>query len=163
MVSATDNHKNSSSDNSDFTVTGVTFLGSEDVHAIAYADGTPAICLRARTAPARCKPTGVESVALTTRDGGAITTNVASNGNLIQGLDASGKLVFEIRLTPATGKWEFYQHQPMNGTANDLIDFTYRVTDADGDQVTRPVPGRRRSRPAPPWSSKTTTPARQAC
>ena len=134
VVSATDNHKNSSSDNSDFTVTGVTFLGSEDVHAIAYADGTLQYAYGA-DGPGTLQLTGVES-GLTTRDGGAITTNVASNGNLIQGLDASGKLVFEIRLTPATGKWEFYQYQPMNGTANDLIDFTYRVTDADGDQVT---------------------------
>jgi VCBS repeat-containing protein len=134
VVSATDNHKHSSSDNSDFTVTGVTFLGSEDVHAIAYADGTLQYAYGA-DGPGTLQLTGVEN-GLTTRDGGAITTNVASNGNLIQGLDASGNLVFEIRLTPATGKWEFYQYQPMNGTANDLIDFTYRVTDADGDYAT---------------------------
>ncbi|MGE8614432.1 MAG: type I secretion C-terminal target domain-containing protein, partial [Achromobacter veterisilvae] len=134
VVSATDNHKHSSSDNSDFTVTGVTFLGSEDVHAIAYADGTLQYAYGA-DGPGTLQLTGVES-GLTTRDGGAITTNVASNGNLIQGLDASGNLVFEIRLTPATGKWEFYQYQPMNGTADDLIDFTYRVTDADGDYAT---------------------------
>jgi|GEM_PF-1891927 len=131
VVSATDNHKNSSSDNSDFTVTGVTFLGSQDVHAIAYADGNLQFAYGA-DGPGTLKLTGVES-GLTTRDGGAIKTNVASNGNLIQGLDASGNLVFEIRLTPATGKWEFYQYQPMNGTANKLIDFTYQVTDADGD------------------------------
>ncbi|MFD4839916.1 retention module-containing protein [Achromobacter sp. NPDC058515] len=131
VVSATDNHKNSSSDNSDFTVTGVTFLGSQDVQAIAYADGNLQYAYGADGA-GKLQLTGVES-GLTTRDGGAITTNVAANGNLIQGLDASGNLVFEIRLTPATGKWEFFQYQPMNGTANDLIDFTYRVTDADGD------------------------------
>jgi len=131
VVSATDNHKNSSSDNSDFTVTGVTFLGSQDVHAIAYADGNLQFAYGA-DGPGTLKLTGVES-GLTTRDGGAIKTNVAANGNLIQGLDASGNLVFEIRLTPATGKWEFYQYQPMNGTANKLIDFTYQVTDADGD------------------------------
>ncbi|UDG77430.1 retention module-containing protein [Achromobacter sp. 77] len=131
VVSATDNHKNSSSDNSDFTVTGVTFLGSQDVHAIAYADGNLQFAYGA-DGPGTLKLTGVES-GLTTRDGGAIKTNVAANGNLIQGLDASGNLVFEIRLTPATGKWEFYQYQSMNGTANKLIDFTYQVTDADGD------------------------------
>ncbi|QVQ29128.1 retention module-containing protein [Achromobacter deleyi] len=131
VVSATDNHKNSSSDNSDFTVTGVTFLGSQDVHAIAYADGTLQYAYGA-DGPGNLQLTGVEG-GLTTRDGGAIKTNVAANGNLIQGLDSSGNLVFEIRLTPATGKWEFFQYQPMNGTANDLIDFTYRVTDADGD------------------------------
>ncbi|SEK07395.1 type I secretion C-terminal target domain-containing protein, partial [Achromobacter sp. NFACC18-2] len=131
VVSATDNHKNSSSDNSDFTVTGVTFLGSQDVHAIAYADGNLQYAYGADGA-GTLQLTGVES-GLTTRDGGAIKTNVAANGNLIQGLDSSGNLVFEIRLTPATGKWEFYQYQPMNGTANDLIDFTYQVKDADGD------------------------------
>ena len=134
VVSATDNHKNSSSDNSDFTVTGVTFLGSQDVHAIAYADGTLSYAYGA-DGPGKLQLMGVES-GLTTRDGGAITTNVATNGNLIQGLDSSGNLVFEIRLTPATGKWEFYQYQPMNGTADGLIDFTYRATDADGDYAT---------------------------
>src|SRR5690606_28865310 len=102
VVSATDNHKNSSSDNSDFTVTGVTFLGSQNVHAIAYADGTLSYAYGA-DGPGKLQLMGVES-GLTTRDGGAITTNVATNGNLIQGLDSSGNLVFEIRLTPATGK-----------------------------------------------------------
>ena len=111
--------------------TGVTFLGSQDVHAIAYADGNLQYAYGADGA-GTLQLTGVES-GLTTRDGGAIKTNVAANGNLIQGLDSSGNLVFEIRLTPATGKWEFYQYQPMNGTANDLIDFTYQVKDADGD------------------------------
>ncbi|WP_447918950.1 retention module-containing protein [Achromobacter aegrifaciens] len=133
VISATDNHKNSSSDNSDFTVTGITFLGSDSVQAIAYGNGTLNYAYGAD---------GAGTLALTdaegglkTRDGSNITVKV-SNGTLIEGRDPSGNLVFEMRLTPATGKWEFYQYQPMQGTADGKIDFTYKVTDADGDATT---------------------------
>ncbi|MGS1106654.1 retention module-containing protein [Achromobacter anxifer] len=130
VISATDNHKNSSSDNSDFTVTGITFLGSDSVQAIAYGEGTLNYGYGADGA-GRLELTGAEG-GLKTRDGANITVKL-SNGNLIEGRDPSGNLVFEMRLTPATGKWEFYQYQPMQGTADGKLDFTYKVTDADGD------------------------------
>ncbi|WP_333903325.1 type I secretion C-terminal target domain-containing protein, partial [Achromobacter insolitus] len=133
VISATDNHKNSSNDNSDFTVTGITFLGSEAVQAIAYGEGTLNYAYGA-DGPGRLELTGAEG-GLKTRDGSDITVKL-SNGNLIEGRDPSGNLVFEMRLTPATGKWEFYQYQPMNGTADGMLDFTYKVTDADGDYTT---------------------------
>jgi hypothetical protein len=132
VISATDNHKNSSSDNSDFTVTGITFLGSNTVQAIAYGEGTLNYGYGADGA-GRLELTGAEG-GLKTRDGANITTTL-SNGNLIEGRDPSGNLIFEMRLTPATGKWEFYQYQPMQGTADGKLDFTYKVTDADGDST----------------------------
>ncbi|WP_220458827.1 type I secretion C-terminal target domain-containing protein [Comamonas testosteroni] len=132
VISATDNHKNSSSDNSDFTVTGITFLGSNTVQAIAYGEGTLNYGYGADGA-GRLELTGAEG-GLKTRDGANITTTL-SNGNLIEGRDPSGNLIFEMRLTPATGKWEFYQYQPMQGTADGKLDFNYKVTDADGDST----------------------------
>ncbi|MEQ6473021.1 VWA domain-containing protein, partial [Comamonas sp. wu1-DMT] len=132
VISATDNHKDSSSDNSDFTVTGITFLGSNTVQAIAYGEGTLNYGYGADGA-GRLELTGAEG-GLKTRDGANITTTL-SNGNLIEGRDPSGNLIFEMRLTPATGKWEFYQYQPMQGTADGKLDFTYKVTDADGDST----------------------------
>ncbi|TYK76672.1 retention module-containing protein [Comamonas sp. Z1] len=132
VISATDNHKSSSSDNSDFTVTGITFLGSNTVQAIAYGEGTLNYGYGADGA-GRLELTGAEG-GLKTRDGANITTTL-SNGNLIEGRDPSGNLIFEMRLTPATGKWEFYQYQPMQGTADGKLDFTYKVTDADGDST----------------------------
>ncbi|MDR7948927.1 type I secretion C-terminal target domain-containing protein, partial [Achromobacter aegrifaciens] len=133
VISATDNHKNSSSDNSDFTVTGITFLGSNTVQAIAYGEGTLNYGYGADGA-GRLELTGAEG-GLKTREGANITTTL-SNGNLIEGRDPSGNLIFEMRLTPATGKWEFYQYKPMQGTADGKLDFTYKVTDADGDSTT---------------------------
>ena len=132
VISATDNHKNSSSDNSDFTVTGITFLGSNTVQAIAYGEGTLNYGYGADGA-GRLELTGAEG-GLKTREGANITTTL-SNGNLIEGRDPSGNLIFEMRLTPATGKWEFYQYKPMQGTADGKLDFTYKVTDADGDST----------------------------
>ncbi|WP_177340851.1 type I secretion C-terminal target domain-containing protein [Comamonas thiooxydans] len=132
VISATDNHKNSSSDNSDFTVTGITFLGSNTVQAIAYGEGTLNYGYGADGA-GRLELTGAEG-GLKTREGANITTTL-SNGNLIEGRDPSGNLIFEMRLTPATGKWEFFQYKPMQGTADGKLDFTYKVTDADGDST----------------------------
>src|SRR5690606_23917472 len=51
------------------------------------------------------------------------------------GKDSDGRLVYEIRLTPSTGKWEFYQYQGMNKTGDGQIDFNYLISDADGDGV----------------------------
>ncbi|MGD8111839.1 VWA domain-containing protein, partial [Vibrio sp. TRT 17S01] len=83
------------------------------------------------------KLTGAES-GLQTADGSNITISIDSqNPNRLLGRDENGELVFDVQLTPATGKWEYLQYKPMTNPQGDGdIDFTFTVVDGDGDSVT---------------------------
>ncbi|OOF29848.1 hypothetical protein BZJ20_13965, partial [Salinivibrio proteolyticus] len=133
-IEATDNGNRNGPDNSDLTVKSITFTGASDQQAIAIADGTLQYHAGA-DGLGSLKLTGVED-GLRTAEGLAITTRFDGNNRLIA-TDENGALVFEVQLTPATGKWEFYQYQVVQTPEGDAdIDFSYQVTDGDGDSAT---------------------------
>ncbi|OOF19371.1 hypothetical protein BZG79_02155, partial [Salinivibrio sp. MA427] len=130
-IEATDNGNRSSQDNSDLTVKSITFTGASDEQAIAVADGT----LQYHAGADGLDSIMLEGIedGLFTAQGLAITTQFDGNNRLIA-TDENGALVFEVQLTPATGKWEFYQYQVMQAPEGDSdIDFSYKVVDGDGD------------------------------
>src|SRR5690606_39135568 len=131
VLKALDNGKpHTHNDNSDFTVTSVEFLGTSEVKAFASATGNLDYQYGADGA-GDIVLTGVED-GLKTWKGDDVTSTLV-NANLIQGRDGNNALVYEIRLTPATGKWELFQYQHMAEGNDGKIDFTFKVTDADGD------------------------------
>ncbi|WP_131826049.1 hypothetical protein [Salinivibrio kushneri] len=134
-IEATDNgNRDYTGDNSDLTVKSITFTGASDEQAIAVADGTLQYHAGADELGS-LKLTGVED-GLRTEQGLAITTELDGNNRLIA-TDENGALVFEVQLTPATGKWEFYQYQVVQTPEGDAdIDFSYNVVDGDGDSAT---------------------------
>ncbi|PCE68033.1 Ig-like domain-containing protein [Salinivibrio sp. YCSC6] len=133
-IEATDNGNRNGPDNSDLTVKSITFTGASDQQAIAVADGTLQYHAGA-DGLGSLKITGVE-YGLRTAEGLAITTRFDGNNRLIA-TDENGALVFEVQLTPATGKWEFYQYQVVQTPEGDAdIDFSYQVVDGDGDSAT---------------------------
>ncbi|MGB6242546.1 MAG: type I secretion C-terminal target domain-containing protein [Castellaniella sp.] len=121
----------SHADNSDFAVKSITFLGTSEAQPIAYAHGTIALAYGA-DGPGDLNLTGAEA-GLKTASGLDVTSTVSANGNTITGRDSNGNLVYEIRLTPADGKWEFYQYQAMDKTTDGHVDFNYSLSDRDGD------------------------------
>ncbi|OOF22277.1 hypothetical protein BZJ17_07020 [Salinivibrio sp. IB574] len=133
-IEATDNGNRNGPDNSDLTVKSITFTGASDQQAIAVADGTLQYHAGA-DGLGSLKITGLED-GLRTAEGLAITTRSDGNNRLIA-TDENGALVFEVQLTPATGKWEFYQYQVVQTPEGDAdIDFSYQVVDGDGDSAT---------------------------
>ncbi|WP_131826436.1 hypothetical protein [Salinivibrio sp. MA607] len=131
-IEATDNeNRDDTGDNSDLTVKSITFTGASDEQAIAVADGT----LQYHAGADGLDSIMLEGIedGLFTAQGLAITTQFDGNNRLIA-TDENGALVFEVQLTPATGKWEFYQYQVMQAPEGDSdIDFSYKVVDGDGD------------------------------
>ncbi|MFC3624614.1 type I secretion C-terminal target domain-containing protein, partial [Vogesella amnigena] len=134
VLAATGNGNGAGSeDNSDFTLKSITFFGSETQQAIATASGTLAVDWGADGKGA-LELVGGEA-GLRTASGSLITISSDGSNHLI-GMDADGKLVFEVQLTPATGKWEFFQYQKVQTPAGDGdIDFTVKASDADGDYI----------------------------
>ncbi|MDC0611623.1 Ig-like domain-containing protein, partial [Vibrio sp.] len=138
IIEATDNGNRSSYDNSDFTITSINFIGASDSTPIASTSGTVEYDYGADGASETngLKLNGVSST-LTTLRGEAVTVSVENDGNRLVGTDESGDIVFEVQLTPATGEWEFYQYQQLG--EGQTVDFTYTVTDYDGDTATGDV------------------------
>ncbi len=133
VLMATDNGNDGPGDNSDFTVKSIQFLGDSHGQEIAYAKGTLDFGYGADGA-GKLELTGAED-GLKTYTGHDI--RMETSDSLIQGFDAvTGDLVFDVRLTPSTGLWEFYQYQSMQGTSDGKVDFSYKVTDGDGDGTT---------------------------
>lgn len=136
VLEATGNGNGASSeDNSDFTLKSITFIGADDLQAIATASGTLNVQWGADGQGSLVLLGGEDG--LKTLSGSDITVQAdAANPNRLLGRDEDGNLVFEVQLTPATGKWEFYQYQKMQAPSGDGdIDFTIRATDGDGDYI----------------------------
>jgi len=124
-------------DNSDFTVKSITFSGSSEAQPIASADGIINFEYGADGKGSIELLASGESQ-LRTTDGKLVTLSIdSSNSNHLLAHDSDGNLVFEVQLTPATGKWEFFQYESMQAPIGDGdIDIQVRVTDADGDFTT---------------------------
>ncbi|MFM2585050.1 Calx-beta domain-containing protein [Vibrio campbellii] len=119
-------------DNSDFTVKSITFTGADSVIPIATAEGNLG-ALYGADGPGSIVLNGAES-GLETLDDEAISVTIdPQNPNRLVG-EANGELAFEVQLTPSTGKWEFFQYVPLTSPSGDGdIDFSYTITDNDGD------------------------------
>ncbi|MEI6859034.1 MAG: type I secretion C-terminal target domain-containing protein, partial [Shewanella sp.] len=133
VIKATDNGINNSTDNSDFTITSIEFLGTTDDQAIGYATGTVDIQWGAD---------GIGSLAFIGTDENALLTStgeeilITQSSNTLQGQTAAGELIFIVEFTPSTGQWEFYQYQDIQDPEDGQIDFNVVTTDGDGDTTT---------------------------
>ena len=136
IVKATDNGKNNSNDNSDFTIKGVEFIG-EQADVIAYANGEFE-ALWGADGPGSLELLSVASGELRTIEGLLISTQLSAN--TIQGVDENNNVVFEFVFTPATGEWDFLQYVEIQvgGNSSELI-FNVQVTDGDGDNTVSTV------------------------
>ncbi|EDQ02608.1 retention module-containing protein [Shewanella benthica] len=133
VIRATDNGINNSTDNSDFTISSIEFLGTTDAQAIGYATGTVATQWGADDIGSLAF-TGTDENALLTADGDTIL--ITQTGNTLLGQTATGELIFTVEFTPSTGQWEFYQYQEIQDPADGQIDFNVVATDGDGDTTT---------------------------
>lgn len=132
VITALDNGQPASAgDNSDFTVSGITFLGEVVDTPIAYATGTLGYGYGA-DGPGGLRLNGTDDT-VTLLGGEPVT--VTSSANQILAKDAEGNLVYQIQLTPATGQWEFYQYQDfvIDNGGGEVLSINFAVTDSDGD------------------------------
>ncbi|GEM77594.1 hypothetical protein VSA01S_37060 [Vibrio sagamiensis NBRC 104589] len=120
-----------SADNSDFTVKSITFTGVDPTKALANANGTIS-GLYGADGPGEIALLGAEN-GLKTADGEPIYVSVdPSNPDRLIG-ETQGKVAFEVLYAPTSGEWEFFQYLPLTLPDDGSIDFSYNITDNDGD------------------------------
>ncbi len=130
---ATSNGNTNFSDNSDFAVKSITFGGSELPQALAY--GTGQLDYQYGADGAGGAQWNAPAAGTIYADGQAVQTTMDGNGTVLNGM-VNGELAFQLILSPATGKWEFFEYKSLtdaNGDHLDALPASYTVTDADGD------------------------------
>ncbi|WP_394229704.1 Ig-like domain-containing protein, partial [Shewanella colwelliana] len=131
VIRALDNGVNNPSDNSDFAIKRIEFLGYDDI-ASGYATGSVDTDWGADGIGSLVFD-GTDENGLFTSDGQSILTSLS--GNTLLGQTDSGELVFKVEFTPSTGQWEFYQYKAIEQTSDGQLDFNVSATDSDGDSV----------------------------
>ncbi|WP_037428834.1 VCBS domain-containing protein [Shewanella colwelliana] len=131
VIRALDNGVNNPSDNSDFAIKRIEFLGYDDI-ASGYATGSVDTDWGADGIGSLVFD-GTDENGLFTSDGQSILTSLS--GNTLLGQTDSGELVFKVEFTPSTGQWEFYQYKAIEQTSDGQLDFNVSATDSDGDSA----------------------------
>ncbi|WP_318475676.1 retention module-containing protein [Photobacterium leiognathi] len=151
IIKATDNgsrethwYNSEYKDNSDFTVKSIDFLG-KDIHSSNepyYQSGMVYYKTGADHGELQLNQLG--SIVGTLDDYGQYQAiNIEKTGNSIVGIDTlSEDVIFRFELTPATGKWEFYQYKDFHVFNNhnqilhdEVAYFKVSVVDGDNDAV----------------------------
>nr|WP_318502089.1 retention module-containing protein [Photobacterium leiognathi] len=151
IIKATDNgsrethwYNSEYKDNSDFTVKSIYFLG-KDIHSSNepyYQSGMVYYKTGADHGELQFNQLG--SIVGTLDDYGQYQAiNIEKTGNSIVGIDTlSEDVIFRFELTPATGKWEFYQYKDFHVFNNhnqilhdEVAYFKVSVVDGDNDAV----------------------------
>ncbi|WP_343822180.1 type I secretion C-terminal target domain-containing protein, partial [Castellaniella daejeonensis] len=130
---ATSNGNTNFSDNSDFAVKSITFGGSELPQALAYGSGQLDYQYGADGAGGAQWNTPAAGTIYA--DGQEIQFSSEGKGTVLNGM-VNGELAFQLILSPATGKWEFFEYKSLtdaNGDHLNALPASYTVTDADGD------------------------------
>jgi len=130
---ATSNGNTNFSDNSDFAVKSITFGGSELPQALAYGSGHLDYQYGADGAGGAQWNTPAAGTIYA--DGQEVQFSSEGNGTVLNGM-VNGELAFQLILSPATGKWEFFEYKSLTDANDDHLNAlpaSYTVTDADGD------------------------------
>ncbi|WP_217653776.1 DUF5801 repeats-in-toxin domain-containing protein [Marinomonas polaris] len=114
------------SDNSDFAVRSISFIGADSAQPIASATGQ----VEANSAD------GIGDFKLTGLvDDLGYTVTLSDDGHTLKAVDEDNKPVFEIKMSGETGTWDVLQYQEMTQD----IQFTVKAVDNDGDSATTVV------------------------
>nr|WP_280524917.1 Calx-beta domain-containing protein [Marinomonas communis] len=125
----------SSWDNSDFSISSITFVGASTDNVIAEASGSIGnIGADGYGTVLFASDVVLEVNGLLSSLGVVGTVEILNDGNRLLASDSSGNAIFEVQLTAATGQWEFFQYQAINGLQS-ALNIGLIVTDADGDSA----------------------------
>ncbi|WP_298018330.1 retention module-containing protein [uncultured Castellaniella sp.] len=130
---ATSNGNTNFSDNSDFAVKSITFGGSDLPQALAY--GTGQLDYQYGADGAGGVQWNTPAAGAIYADGQEVQFSSEGKGTVLNGM-VNGELAFQLILSPATGKWEFFEYKPLtdaNGDHLNSLPASFTVTDADGD------------------------------
>ncbi|WP_322998835.1 retention module-containing protein [Castellaniella sp.] len=130
---ATSNGNTNFDDNSDFAVKSITFGGSELPRALAY--GTGEFDYQYGADGAGGAHWNLPADGSIRADGQLVAVTMSGNGTVMTGM-VGDQLAFQLILSPATGKWEFFEYKSLTNESGQhltSLPLSYTVTDADGD------------------------------